>query len=191
VIQGSNLYKAYGQQVIFDDIGFTVNAGERIGLVGRNGHGKTTLFKMILGEEKPDSGVISIPNHYKIGHLSQHISFTEDSILKEGCLSLSPAEDGRDETYRVETVLMGIGFSEEDFTRNPFELSGGYQIEQDTQALLEVSVKGEGQSIKTLSKSIHESKARIDTLFDELSSLTEELDIKIREFEERLEGLDD
>jgi len=60
------------------------------------------------------------------------------------------------------------------------------QIEQDTQALLEVSVKGEGQSIKTLTKSIHESKARIDTLFDELSSLTEELDIKIREFEERL-----
>jgi len=50
------------------------------------------------------------------------------------------------------------------------------QIEQDTQAPLEVSVKGEGQSIKTLSKSIHESKAGIDTLFDELSSLTEELE---------------
>ncbi|MEW6740533.1 MAG: ABC-F family ATP-binding cassette domain-containing protein [Nitrospirota bacterium] len=136
MIQGSNLYKAYGQQVIFDDIGFTVNAGERIGLVGRNGHGKTTLFKMILGEEKPDSGVISIPNHYKIGHLSQHISFTGDSILKEGCLSLSPAEDGRDETYRVETVLMGIGFSEEDFTRNPLELSGGYQIRLNLAKLL-------------------------------------------------------
>ncbi len=136
MIQGSNLYKAYGQQVIFDDIGFTVNAGERIGLVGRNGHGKTTLFKMILGEEKPDSGVISIPNHYKIGHLSQHISFTEDSILKEGCLSLSPTEDGRDETCRVETVLMGIGFSEEDFTRNPLELSGGYQIRLNLAKLL-------------------------------------------------------
>lgn len=51
MIQVSNLYKAYGQQIIFDDIGFTINAGERIGLVGRNGHGKTTLFEMILNFE--------------------------------------------------------------------------------------------------------------------------------------------
>lgn len=65
------------------------------------------------------------------------------------------------------------------------------QIEQDTQALLEVSVKGEGQSIKTLSKSIHESKTRIDTLFDELATLTEKLEIKTKEFEERLRELDD
>jgi ATP-binding cassette subfamily F protein 3 len=60
VIQVSNLSKAYGTQVVFDDAGFTVNAGERIGLVGRNGHGKTTLFRMITGEEKPDAGVIKV-----------------------------------------------------------------------------------------------------------------------------------
>ncbi len=54
MIQVSNLSKAYGTQVLFDDVGFTVNAGERIGLVGRNGHGKTTLLRMITGEEKPD-----------------------------------------------------------------------------------------------------------------------------------------
>ncbi|HAK89847.1 MAG: ABC transporter ATP-binding protein [Nitrospirae bacterium GWB2_47_37] len=136
MIQINGLSKAYGRQVIFDDIGFTVNAGERIGLVGRNGHGKTTLFRMILGEEKPDSGVISIPNNYRIGHLSQHISFTEDSALKEGCLGLAPHEDGRDESYRVKSVLMGLGFSADDFLLNPLELSGGYQIRLNLAKLL-------------------------------------------------------
>jgi ATP-binding cassette subfamily F protein 3 len=136
MIQVSNLSKAYGQQVLFDNITFNINPAERIGLVGRNGHGKTTLFRIILGEEKPDSGSVSIPNNYKISHLSQHICFTEDSVLKEGCLSLSPTEDGRDETYKVEAILMGLGFSADDFIRNPLELSGGYQIRLNLAKLL-------------------------------------------------------
>ncbi len=136
MIQVSNLSKSYGTQVIFDDIGFTVNAGERIGLVGRNGHGKTTLFRMITGLEKPDSGVIGIPNNYTIGYLSQHLNFTENSVLKEGCLGLRSFEDGRDESYKVETILMGLGFSGEDFSRSPLDLSGGYQVRLNLAKLL-------------------------------------------------------
>ena len=136
MIQVSNLSKSYGTQVIFDDIGFTVNAGERIGLVGRNGHGKTTLFRMITGEARPDSGVISVPNNYTIGHLSQHLSFTKETVLKEGCLGLRPAEDGRDETYKVETILSGLGFQAEDFSLSPLALSGGYQVRLNLAKLL-------------------------------------------------------
>src|SRR3990167_2197543 len=77
MLKVSGLEKSYGSQVIFDNVSFVMNPGERIGLVGRNGHGKTTLFRMILGEEEPDAGVISVPNYYTIGHLSQHIHFTE------------------------------------------------------------------------------------------------------------------
>ena len=128
MIQVNNLDKCYGRQVIFDKAGFTLNPGERVGLVGRNGHGKTTLFKMILGQEHPDSGCISIPNGYKIGHLSQHISFSEDTVLKEACLSLRDNEDGVDETYKAETILMGLGFTPEDLSLNPSDLSGGYQV---------------------------------------------------------------
>ena len=105
VIQVSNLSKAYGTQVIFDDVGFTVNAGERIGLVGRNGHGKTTLLRMITGEERPDAGVITVPNNYTVGYLSQHLVFREDTVLKEACLGLRPSEDGSDESYKAETFL--------------------------------------------------------------------------------------
>ena len=128
MIQVNNLDKYYGRQVIFEKAGFTLNPGERVGLVGRNGHGKSTLFKMILGEERPDSGSISVPNGYKIGHLSQHISFTEDTVLKEACLSLPENEDGIDETYKAETILTGLGFALEDLTLNPMDLSGGYQV---------------------------------------------------------------
>jgi len=127
MIQANNLDKCYGQQVIFIKAGFTLNPGERVGLVDRNGHGKTTLFKMILGQERPDSGSISIPSGYKIGHLSQHISFSKKTVIQEACLSLS-SEDGIDETYKAEIILMGLGFTMEDFNSDPMDLSGGYQV---------------------------------------------------------------
>jgi ATP-binding cassette subfamily F protein 3 len=136
MLQVNNLSKAYGSQILFDNAGFTVNKGERVGLVGRNGHGKTTLFRMILGEEHPDGGTISIPQGYSIGHLSQHISFSESSVLDEACLSLPRHEDGRDETYKAESILMGLGFSDEDFMRPPSELSGGYQIRLNLSKIL-------------------------------------------------------
>jgi ATP-binding cassette subfamily F protein 3 len=128
MIQVSNLNKAYGLQTVFDGAGFTINPGERVGLVGRNGHGKTTLFRMILGQEHPDSGTISIPNDYRLGHLSQHIHFTEDTVLKEACLSLPVADDEKDASYKAETILMGLGFTTDDFTVNPSGLSGGFQV---------------------------------------------------------------
>lgn len=128
MIQVSQLSKAYGRQVIFDETGFTLNAGERIGLVGRNGHGKTTLFRMLLGQEQPDSGTISIPNGYSIGHLSQHIRFTEPTVLAEACLALPKHDNGVDETYRAEKILTGLGFDADDFLRSPHDLSGGFQI---------------------------------------------------------------
>ena len=122
--------------MIFENIGFSVNAGERIGLVGRNGHGKTTLLRMITGEERPDTGIISIPNNYAVGHLSQHLSFTKNTVLEEGCLGLKPSEDGRDETYKVAQVLMGLGFTADDFPRSPLALSGGYQVRLNLAKLL-------------------------------------------------------
>lgn len=136
MIQISNIEKSYGSQVLFDKISFIINPGERIGLVGRNGHGKTTLFRLILGQERPDSGVISIPSGYNIGHLSQHIQFTEDSVLKEACLSLPHREDGRDESYKAEVILMGLGFPIEDLGLNPAQLSGGFQVRLNLAKLL-------------------------------------------------------
>ncbi|GAB4485814.1 MAG: ABC-F family ATP-binding cassette domain-containing protein [Thermodesulfovibrionales bacterium] len=136
MLQIDRIAKSYGTRVLFEDVSFTIAPAERIGLVGRNGHGKTTLFRLILGEEQPDSGSISIPQGYAIGHLSQHLRFSQDTVLSEGCLGLKDHEDGVDESYRVKAILMGLGFSEADFLRRPDELSGGYQIRLNLAKLL-------------------------------------------------------
>jgi len=124
----TGLSKTYGRQILFDNVSFSINPGERIGLTGRNGSGKTTLFRLMLGEEEPDSGEIRIPNGYTVQYLSQHINFTKSSVLEEACLDLKAAEDGRDETYRVKSILSGLGFSQSEFHRNPRHLSGGFQV---------------------------------------------------------------
>ena len=65
------------KKTLFTDLNLILGQGQRVGLVGRNGTGKSTLFKLILGEESADDGEISIPKGYKIGALKQHLVFTE------------------------------------------------------------------------------------------------------------------
>ncbi|HAR46137.1 MAG TPA: ABC transporter ATP-binding protein [Nitrospiraceae bacterium] len=128
MLQISNLTKSYGTQVLLDAVSFNLNGGERAGLVGRNGHGKTTLFRLILGEEHADNGSISVPAGYTIGHLSQHIDFSEQTVIAEACLGLPQNNDGRDESFKAKAILSGLGFTEEDFLRHPSEFSGGFQV---------------------------------------------------------------
>src|SRR3989338_142087 len=121
-----NITKEYATRELFSDVSFDVLAGERIGLVGRNGHGKTTLFRIIAGEESPDEGKIFMPNNYSIGYLAQHLTFTKSTVLEEGCQGLRPEEKGAE--WKVEKILSGLGFSKEDFKRSPSEFSGGFQM---------------------------------------------------------------
>jgi len=134
MLQISNLHKSYGSQVLFDGIDLQMERGERLGLVGRNGHGKSTLFKLILNEELPDEGKITFPRNYRIGHLAQHLHFTQPTVLLEGALGLPPGEE--DLYYKVETILFGLGFTQEDMDRSPSEFSGGYQIRLNLAKLL-------------------------------------------------------
>src|SRR3989338_6954510 len=121
-----DLNKAYGSEILFEEASLQMSPRERLGLVGRNGHGKTTLFRMILGEEHPDDGTITLPQNYRIGHLAQHLNFTQPTVLDEGCLGLS--EEERYDHYKVERILFGLGFTEEDMAKPPAVFSGGFQI---------------------------------------------------------------
>jgi len=134
MIKIQDLNKSYGSQVLFKDLCLNINRGEKIGLVGRNGHGKTTLFQMILGESEPDSGSITVPKYYRIGYLQQHIKFTKPTVLEEGCLGLPPKEEY--DTWKVEKILSGLGFSEDDMQRAPSEFSGGFQVRLNLAKLL-------------------------------------------------------
>lgn len=126
MINISNLTKGYGGQTLFEGITFKINPRERVGLVGRNGHGKTTLFRLIVGDESPDSGVITTPKHHRIGYVRQELAFSEETVLKEGIKGLRKEE--RDHHWKVEKVLEGLGFSQEDMARRPDQFSGGYQV---------------------------------------------------------------
>jgi ATP-binding cassette subfamily F protein 3 len=126
MISADGLSKSYGEQVLFENISFKINRRERVGLVGRNGHGKTTLFRLIKGLEEPDAGSIAIPRHYRIGYVEQTIDFTEETVLLEAGRGLPP--DGLDQIWRVEKILSGLGFGPKDLDKHPAELSGGYQV---------------------------------------------------------------
>ena len=121
-----DISKSYGAQQLFKHAGFRLNAGEKLGLVGRNGHGKTTLLRLLVGEEDPDSGSITIPKGYTHGYMYQDPLFTENSVLKEGCRGLTERES--DHSWKVEKVLAGLGFSISDTDKHPSELSGGFQV---------------------------------------------------------------
>lgn len=126
MISIDNLSKSFGDRVLFDGVSFKLNSKERVGLVGRNGHGKSTLFRMIIGEEGYDAGTLTMPKGYRIGYVQQHISFTEDTVLAEGMKGLIPTE--KDHHWKVEKILAGLGFSDGDRVRSPHDFSGGFQV---------------------------------------------------------------
>ncbi|MBS3903838.1 MAG: ATP-binding cassette domain-containing protein [Simkania sp.] len=117
---------AFSGHTLFEGASFTLQKGERCGLVGRNGSGKSTLFRLIDGEMEPDRGAISIPKNYRIGHLQQHIRFTEPTLLQEAALGLPP--HAKEHLYKAERILFGLGFTEEDLELSPSQFSGGFQL---------------------------------------------------------------
>ena len=121
-----NIKKQYVDQLLFEEVTFNVDTGERVGLLGRNGHGKSTLLRMIAGEESEDEGRIIIPKRYKIGFLHQKIDFSKNVILEEVC-SMLP-ESCKSDHWKAEKILSGLGFTEESMLGDPATLSGGYQI---------------------------------------------------------------
>ena len=129
-----NLSKAYGPRTLFTKISFRINEGEKIGLVGRNGHGKTTLMRILTGEEEQDEGLINIPKNYTIGYLKQIIDFKQPTAVKEAAEGLR--EHDKDNVWKAEKILSGLGFSDEDMEKSPNAFSGGYQVRLNLAKLL-------------------------------------------------------
>lgn len=69
----NNLSKIQGGEVLYSQVNLQIYAGEKVGLVGPNGTGKTTLFRIIIGEEKPDEGQVSFPDKLRMAYFSQNV----------------------------------------------------------------------------------------------------------------------
>lgn len=92
LISVENASFAYGGNLIFSDVTLAVNEGERIGLIGANGEGKTTLIKILLGELVPDSGSVSRKNGARIGYLEQNGGYESGNTVYGEMLSVFKEE---------------------------------------------------------------------------------------------------
>ena len=118
--------KAFDARALLDGISLGVNAADRIGIVGRNGGGKSTLLKVMAGIEPADSGRISKSGSVTIGILSQTDESDENSLVRDVVLGDSKVHEWAGDA-KVREVLTGLfgGFSEELLDRKISYLSGG------------------------------------------------------------------
>jgi ATP-binding cassette subfamily F protein 3 len=106
LIQLTALTKTFGERVLLDQVTWTVDDGDRVGLCGPNGAGKTTLLRMLAGLEEADAGAIARPSGLTVGYLPQDgLDHTGRSLLEEASTAFQPLLDARAEIDRIEHAL--------------------------------------------------------------------------------------
>ena len=112
LINIEHISKIYGEKVIFDDASFGVQQGDKIGIVGINGTGKSTLLKVVAGEEIPDEGQVVRQNGLKIAFVPQNPTFPEGMDIRSYALQDADAEvelaaDGKIAIDKLKDVPVG------------------------------------------------------------------------------------
>lgn len=137
----SDIKKSYGGAEILRGVSFQVNPGEKVGLVGRNGAGKTTAFRLLTREEAPDSGEIVSAKGLKLGLLQQHVDFAAGETVHTAALSaFSEIHDIEAEMRRLEKQ-MATDHSDEILGRyaelqTAFEHADGFSYASRVEAML-------------------------------------------------------
>jgi ATP-binding cassette subfamily F protein 3 len=145
MLRFTNITKRFGPKTLLKDISFAIHSREKIGLIGRNGYGKSTLLRLITGEDEPNMGEVHIPKGYKVGTLGQFLDFTAKTVRDEAMILKSPLSKDRPEEFPIEDsvqpwqaekMLFGLGFSSDQLYQSPNQLSGGFQIRLQLAKLL-------------------------------------------------------
>ena len=118
IINIEHISKIYGDKVIFEDASFGVHQGDKIGIIGINGTGKSTLLKMVAQAEEPDAGQIIRQNSLKIAYLPQNPEFPENATVHSYAMEGNPDTD-----WLVQSNLNQLGITEDDTLLE--HLSGG------------------------------------------------------------------
>lgn len=132
IINIEHVSKIYGDKIIFDDVSFGIQEGDKIGIVGINGMGKTTLLRLATGEEHPDMGQVVRQNGIRIACLSQNPEYLPDQSVEEYAVAGAPEAE-----WKVQSILNQLGVS--DISAKMGELSGG----QRRRAALAKTLAGE------------------------------------------------
>ena len=118
ILNIEHISKVFGEKIIFEDASFGVHQGDKIGIVGINGTGKTTLLKMVAGLEEPDQGQIVRQNGLKIAYLPQNPEFPENATISSYALDEREAN-----SWQVQSNLNRLGIT--DWEARLDQLSGG------------------------------------------------------------------
>ena len=155
LISLQNITFGFGARMILEDASWQIGTGERIGLVGSNGTGKSTLLRLMTGAYTPDKGVINKPKDVSLGFFNQDLlSFSSnESILKVGMQAFEKAHEVE---KKLENILKELEQTPDDadllddysHTLHDFEVAGGYEMEHRTAEVLE----GLGFSTKDLQR---------------------------------------
>jgi ATPase subunit of ABC transporter with duplicated ATPase domains len=141
----SGVFKQYGRQILFVDASFQLNTGEKIGLVGPNGSGKTTIFRLITGEEHADDGDVSVPKKLSLGYFRQEIDemagrpVLDEAIAGSGRLGdlhhelidLEHALGDPERAADAENILARFGD-----VQSEYQQRGGYELEARAREVL-------------------------------------------------------
>jgi ABC transport system ATP-binding/permease protein len=123
VLDVRDLSKSHGARKLFQEVSFSVAEGEKIGLIGRNGTGKSTLFRILAGEEGPDAGTVALRRGLRVGILSQDPAFPPEQRLIDAVGTPPAGVEGWEWTPRVERILTQLGVG--GWERPMGTLSGG------------------------------------------------------------------
>ena len=123
LLTAQNISKTYMERKVLDDISFFLNEGDKIGIIGINGTGKSTLLRILAGEEEPDDGEVIRTNGIRISYLPQIPEFDDHGSVLGQVLAHLPADLMQSKEYEAKSILDKLGLS--DYDRDISTLSGG------------------------------------------------------------------
>jgi ATP-binding cassette subfamily F protein 3 len=137
VVTLSDIHVAFGPEVVLDQLNLQLHPGEKVGMVGANGSGKSTILKLIIGEIEPDMGRVSKQKTLNIGYLSQETTFSDNrTIMEEMHAGVEHILKLQREIHAVSGEMENLAGSElkammkkYDRLCHDFEIAGGYEYE--------------------------------------------------------------
>ena len=140
----TDVHKSYGAQDVLRGASLQINPGEHVGLVGRNGAGKTTIFRLVIGDETPDRGEVARARALKLGLLAQHVHFKTGSTVHESALSaFGRLQQIEHQMHELEHRMANAGDDLEKVLdrysdlQHEFEREGGFEYSAKAEAILQ------------------------------------------------------
>ncbi len=140
IVSVQNLTLAFGENTLFSDVSFEINEKDRVGFIGSNGAGKTSLFKILTGKYSPTGGAAFIGKNVRLGYMEQHTCSENKTVWQELVSVFSDLIEMEEELERIATSLVENPSAEliarQDYLSNQFNENGGLTYKSLTRSAL-------------------------------------------------------